>query len=89
MLFYPVGANKPIRVQGSCKQRSRIASGKLYQAAERFASYSPDILEEIVTEHEFTSGAFCCFRAIETVLDADNVHIHAAKAFENRDTGCA
>jgi S-DNA-T family DNA segregation ATPase FtsK/SpoIIIE len=79
MLFYPVGANKPIRVQGSFVTAKEVESVVNYIKQQNDSpSYSPDILEEIVTEHEFTEPEHfdeLLPEAIETVLDAGQASI--------------
>ena len=79
MLFYPVGTNKPIRVQGSfisAKEVEAVVNYIKYQ--NDTPVYNPDVLEEIAAEHELTeleNHDELLPEAIEIVIDAGQASI--------------
>jgi S-DNA-T family DNA segregation ATPase FtsK/SpoIIIE len=79
MLFYPVGANKPIRVQGSFVSPKEVVAVVNYIKQQHDSpDYSSDILEEIETEREFDGSEGydeLLPEAIEIVLDAGQASI--------------
>ena len=79
MLFYPVGANKPIRVQGSFVSPKEVVAVVNYIKQHHDSpDYSSDILEEIATAREFDGSEGydeLLPEAIEIVLDAGQASI--------------
>ena len=79
MLFYPVGTNKPIRVQGSFISAKEVEAVVNYIKQQNDTPvYNPDVLEEIAAEHELTeleNHDELLPEAIEIVIDAGQASI--------------
>lgn len=79
MLFYPVGANKPIRVQG-CFVTEKEIIGVVDNIKESYdvPSYDTEVMEEIVAERQEQIDDECdelLSEAIEIVIDAGQASI--------------
>ncbi len=79
MLFHPVGANKPIRVQGSYISEKEVERIVAYIKAQNDAPvYSSEVLEEIATDQAVENQDDCdeLFpEAVEIVIDAGQASI--------------
>ena len=79
MLFYPVGASKPVRVQGCFVTEKEIADVVDHiKASHEAPSYDMDVIEEIAAEREEQISDECdelLSEAIEIVIDAGQASI--------------
>lgn len=80
MLFYPVGAPKPVRVKGAFVSDKEVERVVEYIKSQCNAEYDEDIMEEINTEREMMSRDFdeadeLLPQAIEFVVEAGQASV--------------
>ena len=80
MLFYPVGAPKPVRVKGAFVSDQEVERVVEYIKSQGDAEYDEDIIEEINTEREVMDGASddadeLLPQAIELVVEAGQASV--------------